>query len=217
MENLTAVTNIVAMPTGAITVDEIKDSIKGGKEAQIRQVFTKSYPKMRTSNEFKDSLFSDEELGIEADDYTEERVTWIPVGKTHKVEDVKAALAKNAESVIYKVLSNNPIVSSDQQRVLDNGLTGDAFDNFLSTNGLNKSEWDEECSKILYDKIASRQLVVYAEGEQEGQPILYNGKEQYREVFFSKTARPDMDLRTTHTRQESPELVLATEEVKVTA
>lgn len=219
METVNNTGKIIAVAAGAITVDEIKDSIKGGKEAQIRQKFAKAYPSQKTSNEFKDSLFSNEELEIETTDYTEERVTWIPVGENHTKADVKKKLASVPDATIYKILSHSPIVTSDQQRVLDNGLTGDALTSFLKDNKIKGGEWTEKCSEILYNKIADRQRVVYGEDNDQDKPadeaVLYNGKEQYREVFFSLTARPDMDLRGgVVTKQEMPELVLTSAEVE---
>lgn len=209
MENLTVSTALVAQPAGAITVDLIKEGFKG-KEAQIRQTFIKAYPSQKTENEFKDSLFSHEELGIETTDYKEERVTWIPVHEDHTEKDVIKALKAVPEARIYKVLSKNPIVSSDQQSVLDNGLTDAAFKSFVKDNGLKgKKEWDEECSAILYAKIEQAQLIRNEDDEE----VLFNGAKQYRQVFFSKTYRPDMDLRSVGTKQEMPELILATQEV----
>lgn len=212
---------LISVPKGPITVDEIKDSLKKGlREAQIRQVFVKSYPSAKTSNEFKDSLFDNDELGLTTTDHEETRVTWIPVHIKHKTKDVEKALESLPDACIYKVLSHNPIITSDQRRVLENGLSGDAFEDFAETNNLKKTEWDEECSAILLEKISASQLVVYGEdNDQEkdaDEAVLFNGRKQFRQTFFSKTARPDMDLRGIQDKQEIPELLLATEEVEET-
>lgn len=207
---------IKAVPAGKITVDEIKDGYKG-REAQIRQEFKKSYPSMQASNEFKDSLFSNDELGIEETDHIETRVTWIPVGKKHKPKDVEAALAEVPAACIYRVLSFEPIIPMGTKNVLANGLTGDAFENFITENNLDKEEWDAECSKILLNKIAARQLVVYGENNKDGkdadEAVLYKGMKQYREVYFSLTPREDVDYRVDE-KQDIPALVLSSEEVE---
>jgi hypothetical protein len=220
MENVVVTTgNVVAVPAGAITVDEIKDSIRGGKEAQIRQQYKKSYPSQRTSNEFKDSLFSNEELGIEETEYTEERVDWIPVKKGITKVLVEKKLKEVPNACIYKVLSLKPITTSDQTRVLTNGLSGEAFESFKADNDLDKESWDKECSAILYSKIEARQLVVYGENNDQDKPadeaILFNGQRQYRQTFFSLTARADEDWRPAqiNAKSDTPDMVLSTEKV----
>lgn len=220
LKNTTS-TGVKAVPTGAITVDEIKDSLKKGvKEAQIRQLYRKSYASVKTSNEFKQSLFSDDELGLESKDYEEARVTWIPVGMKHKVKDVEKALALMPDACIYKVLSHEPILSSDQIRVLDQGLSGEALEDFLDTNKIKGDDWTDECTKILYNKIAESQLVVFGENhdgpEDADEAVLYNGLKQYRQTFFWKTQREDIDLRVVQGKQDIPELVIASQEVGAT-
>lgn len=218
MQNSATTTATVrAIPAGAITVDSIGDSFKKGlKEAQIRQVFTRAYAAVKTSNEFKDSLFSNEELGIETTDYEETRVAWIPCGLKHKVKDIEKALAAVPEARIYKVLSYEPILTEDQKNVLVNGLTGESFENFCEVNNLDKEEWDKECSKILLNKIAEAQIVKYGEDhEQAGEEILHNGMKQYRQTYFSLTAREDEDYRLSATA-DTPDLILATQEIAET-
>lgn len=215
--SIKATTGVKSIPAGPISVDEIKDSIKGGKEAQIRQTYKKEYASRQVENEFKDSLFDADELGLTKTEYTEERVTWIPVSNKHKVKDVEKALEANPDARIYRVLSLKPIIESGQSRVLSNGLTGEALENFLSENKIKGDVWTAKCSQILLDKIAERQLVVYGENNdadmEADEPVLHNGQKQYRATFFSLTAREDIDLRV-ETKQEMPGLVLATQEVE---
>lgn len=159
---------------GKITVDEIKDSIKGDrKQAQIRQVVTTSYPSGKVGNSMSDSLFSEEEFQFESQDFEENRVAWIDVPKTATKEQVEALLAANPKACIYKVLSSEPILTEEQKSAIAAGLT-------------------------TLDIIKERQIVRYGENhEKAGETILWkDGKVQYKSNFFSKTTKEDVDTRT---------------------
>lgn len=199
-----------------IAVDEIQDSFKKGlRQAQLRQVVISSYPSARIGNEFKDSLYSEEQLGITSTPYQNERVTWIPVAMDATKEQVQADLDKVLNACIYRIISLKPIISSDQKRVIENGLSGDAFADFKLKNNLTKDSWDEECSAIVMNGIADRQTVRYGEGNDAQQPadaaVLFNGKIQYKELAFSMTERADIDLRVEE-KQVIPSIALVAEE-----
>lgn len=184
----------------AISVDSIGDSFKTGlKQAQLRQEVTVLYPSAQIDNEFKDSLYSAAQLGVEETEHTHVRVTWIPVSERTKVSQVAKDLAGFPNATIQKILSHAPIISKSQKNVIENGLTGDAFDDFVEKHGLDKKEWDAECSKVLLNLIADRQMVRYGENNDQGkdadEPILFNGRVQYSENNFCKEYRPDIDLR----------------------
>lgn len=224
MENVAVATGqIVSVPAGKITVDEISESIKGGKQAQIRQEYTKSYPSKRISSTMQDSLFSADELGVVNTDYNDIRVAWIPVGDKHKVKDVQNALDKAPNACIYKVLSFKPILDDGQISALNNGLTNEAFENFISTNEdkypqlEGKEMWDADCSTVLLEIIANSQIVRYGESNDAGkdadEPVLLNGKMQYRQTYFSLEARADVDRRNVVEKQSIPDMVLATQNV----
>ncbi len=194
--------NTVKTTFGPVTVDEIQDSFKKGvMQAQLRQVATHHYPSMKLGNEFKDALFGADDLGLTTTDYEENRVDWIEVPMGATVEQVAEELAKVPTAHIYKILSSSPILTEDQRRVIKYGLTKEAFVDFKAKNGFDEAEteWTEEMSKLVYDKIVERQTVRYGENNTEGKepnaPVLHLGKPQYKATFFSKTVRPDLDLR----------------------
>lgn len=219
MENLSS--NVQWKPNGVIVVDsvEVDTYDENINNVQIRQSFVRQYAGKQVESNFRDSLFSVEELGIETQDFTQDRVTWIPANLEHTKKDVQKALKEVENACIYRVLSFDPILEDGQIRVLKNGLTGDALKNFLKENKIKGGEWTEECSEILLDKIAARQLVVYGENNTEGkdadEPVLISGKKQYRALYFSKTYRPDLDLRVEE-KQVMPALELASQEVAET-
>lgn len=189
-----------------IAVDSIGTSLKSDElgQAQIRQTITRSYDAIQTSNSLKDALFSPEELGIKSQDYIENRVTWVDCAKDATIEDIAKQLAKFPDARIVKMLSSTPILSDTQENVYKNGLrdteTSKSFTDFITKNALiGKTEWDKECSDLFLAQIKERQLVRYGENNTEGkpadEPVLYNGKHQYRILTFSTTAKPDVDMR----------------------
>lgn len=217
MENL----NSVVVSREKITVDAIVDSFKNGlKEAQLRQLINTAYPSAIISNELQDSLYSKEELGVKDKVYTNARVAWIPVAEGKTAEEVQEDLDKHVNACLYRIISHHPITNRNQKRVIQSGLSGTAFEDFKETHSLDKEEWDEECSKIVYDLIEQRQLVVYGEGNDQGkdadEPILFNGKKQYKIICFSMTSKKDEDRRGEE-KQDIPSMEIAHAEEKETA
>jgi hypothetical protein len=154
---------------GKITVDKVEaDRYKESLDsAQIRQIVTKIYPSASVSNNKQDSLFSTEDFGLEGgSEYTEERVTWIPVPKGTTAEQVQAMLDKKPDAKIYKVLSHEPILTDGQEYALEAGL-------------------------IDLETIAEKQMV----RDGEGSPILFNDEVQFSAKFFSLAGKEDEDLR----------------------
>lgn len=169
--------------TTAIVVRKVEASQwqkEGSETAELEQtVKTVSlYPTKSVSNNMKDNIFAPEDFGFQPKPYenNETRVAWIdvPVGTTK--EKVAELIATHKGACLYKVLSNRPILTSDQKYAVDNGVTS-------------------------MEIIAARQAIRYSDTHEEvakrGQLIPdTNGKIQYRAVFFSKTAKADSDLRT---------------------
>lgn len=83
------------------------------------------YPSMSVSNDMKDNLFVPEDFGSKPKAYenNEGRVAWIdvPVGTTP--EKLAELLTSNPTARLYKVLSNKPILTSDQKYAVQNGIT----------------------------------------------------------------------------------------------
>jgi len=172
---------------GEITVDDVYTSqFQKPKSltAQLRQVITTTfeYPERQISNDMQDSLFEMSEFGFERLKITshENRIAFIDVPLGSTKESVTSMLKPLTDACIYKVLANEPILTSDQQRGIDAGLT-------------------------TKDIIANSQAIRYSEGATDretgedvgGDLILRNGRIQYRAVFFKKTTTPDIDRRTT--------------------
>ncbi len=118
---------------GKITVDNVKeDAYKPALDsAQIRQEVTRIYPSVSTSNNLQDGLFSTEDFGLEGgSEYKEIRVTWLPVPKGTSAEAVQAMLDKCTGAKIYKILANEPILTSGQEYAIESGLSSlDVFEN----------------------------------------------------------------------------------------
>lgn len=164
-----------------ITVDAILDSLNPNKlQAQLRQSVTKIYPSVRLSNERQDTL----DLGIETPEgstYTTTRVAWIDLPNSPEVsaEKVQAAIDGLTNPVIYKVLSNEPVFTSNQ---------------------LNWAENREENPDAWLQERSLRQMVRNSDGElvdMKGN-ILDSEDEvgvQYSRNFFSQAFKEDEDSR----------------------
>lgn len=156
---------------GKITVDSVKaDAYKPALDsAQLRQEVTRIYPSVQTSNSMSDSLFSTSDFGLEdGSEYKEIRVTWIPVPKGSTAEAVQAMLDKLPKAKIYKILSNEAILTSGQEYAIEAGLTSlETFEN----------------AQMVRDS--------------EGNPIVdANGAIQFSAKFFSKDgSKHDEDRR----------------------
>lgn len=153
---------------------------EGTLSAELRQAVntTAVYPSKRVSNSLEDNLFSAEDFGFspgETYTNTENRVAWIDVPEGMTAEKVAEQLKKFANSCLYRILDNRPILSDSDQYAVDNADYNTSL-----------------------DTIANNQAVRYPEGHsQAGQLALDQfGKVQYRRVAFSKTAKADVDNRT---------------------
>jgi hypothetical protein len=184
-----------------ISVDDIyvgKFQKQGTLTAMLRQKFTTvaKYPTAVHDSDMQDNIFSSSDFGDTTKDFTsvENRVAFIDVPEGTTKEAVVALLARIPEATLYKVLSNAPILTNNHQNAIDRGLT-------------------------TLDDIANSQVVRYGENhDNAGQLIMEAGKVQYRKVYFSKTAKADIDRRNSESHPEymSAEIALeATGEVSV--
>lgn len=163
-----------------ITVDAIAQGQfpKAGElTAQLRQVVTKVsiYDGKRVSNEMAGGLFSAAEFGGEFKDKVyskdEVRIAWISVPATITVAEVLTRLAATPDACIYRVLSNEPILSKDQQ-------------------------WSITQQFKTKDYYAEQQVMRHGENSKTpGRLMLVDGKPCYRKTFFWPTTRADEDLR----------------------
>jgi hypothetical protein len=148
---------------------------EGTLTAEIKQTVTTNsyYPSKSVSNNLKDNPFSNAEFGFNETMYSssQTRVVWVEVPSNSTVESVKAKIASLPESTIYRIYSNQPIISDSQHYAINAGLT----------------------SK---ESIADSQSVRYPEGDpQAGLLILKSGKPQFKADFFKTTSTEDVDSR----------------------
>lgn len=164
----------------ALSVSRVYESDyqkEGTHTAELRQtVTTKSYyPGKSVSNNMQDNIFGQSDFGFEEQEYTnnEKRVAWIDVPQGMTSEAVAEKLVQFPEATLYRVLSNNPILTDNQVYAINAGLT--TKDNFAESQVVRYPEGSENAGKLALDS---------------------NGKPQYRAIFFSNIAKEDMDLRT---------------------
>lgn len=177
---------------GPLVVSRVFKNIyqkEGTLTAELRQaVETKtSYPSKQIANELQDNVFGADDFGFEKKTYsnTENRVSWIDVPANATQDQVVAKVATFQGANLYRILSNEPILSSSQMYAIGEGLT-------------------------TKDAIAESQVVRFPENsENAGQLALDpNGKPQYRGVYFSAEGAEDIDNRT------ADEAFFATEKIK---
>jgi hypothetical protein len=165
--------------------------------AELHQlVTTKSYyPAVKINNSLSINLFENSEFGeaTEEQEFTAEsdRVAFmfVPAGTT--VEQVQERVNKMGDKAwIYRILSNNPILSAEHKSAIANGLT-------------------------TKDIIAESQVVRYPKFERDGVTLHefseqlitdQNGKIQYRASYLTDTEK-DMDLRTDDSNMYLTELL----------
>ena len=172
----------VEISKGAISLDKIYKADyqkEGTLSAQIRQeIVTKSfYPSKQTTSNLQANIFGNEDFGFAEQEFEskETRVSWIevPTNATEELVKSKLEAAYKNGATLYKILSNHPILTNHQEYSITAG---------------NKT----------MDDYANSQVVRYPEGhEKAGQVTLdFNGKPQYRRVFYWNTPMDDQDART---------------------
>jgi len=178
---------VVSISKGAITVDKVEASQYQKNKtltATLRQIFKNvfTYPEAQVSNNMQDNLFKAEDFGFDMKsiERDENRVAFIDVPMNSTVESIAALLTKNATACLYKVLSNQPILTDNQKRAIESVDI-----------------------PLTLDDVANSQVVRYPENakDKEGNSIANdlildkNGKVQYRAVFFKTTPTADIDNR----------------------
>lgn len=169
---------------GKIVVDKVGPSLNEKKhQAQLRQLVTSIYPGVRPGNSLTDPLFSAEAFGAKAQEFVEERVTWVPVPVGTTKEQVEAQLEKLPNARLVRILSLNPILTEEQKNAMKAGL----------------SKSTETGAPLTEDDYREKQAVRYGkEHPQAGEKIPYGEYEQYRIIAFmdgKNGAVEDIDLR----------------------
>jgi hypothetical protein len=182
---------------------------EGSKTAQVRQnIHTIAYyPSKKAGNSLMDGFFSNADFGYEEQSFESDdnRVAFYPVPTATTEEQFNALLLSHPQARIYRILSNHPILSVEQEYAINQGLK-------------------------TKDEFAEKQAARYGEGsDKEGELIQHHGKPFYRVTNFSASGRLDIDLRNAniedlyvsesirnewtgeYTRTETSELVAGTE------
>ena len=133
--------------------------------AQLRQTVKTIYPKVQIKN---GGIFDATEFeGIEGQEYTSERVTWIDVPANTTAEGLQERMNNFPEARIWAIYSNQveDVLNAGQKQAIQSGQqTLDFFENKLRIRGEGGVELD--------------------------------GPRQYRNYEFSSTPKEDVDLRT---------------------
>jgi len=150
---------------------------EGTMSAELEQKITvvSHYPSMRIDNNKQDNIFEEDDFGVSSQEFISEetRITWLPVPAGKTVEEVQALIDGLDGACLYKVLSNEPILTNNQKSAINNGIT-------------------------TLDKIAMGQIVRFPNSHEKAGEICLdpNEKVQYRKIYFKKSAHDDLDLRT---------------------
>lgn len=174
-----------------ITIDSITPHIGGnGKKmvAQIRSVVTSTYPEAGVGNSLNDSIFGEDDFGFgQGKSYPEKRVAWIDVPAGTTVEALQAKFNANPQARIYKILSLQPVLTDEQKRAMQNGLSQYADADGVAHNC--DMEYYKQKQRIPTPETAS------IDDPAQHEPLLYRGYPQYRVTAFSKDGKQDVDMR----------------------
>ena len=160
----------------------------GMKTVMVRQTVNieSHYPQASIENSHQQNPFSMEDFNMQDGQVInnrENRVAFLDVPQHVTFEQVQAKLATDAS--LYKTLSNNPVLTDNHMRAIENGRT----------------------SK---DEIAISQATKYpATDPKAGQLILVEGKIVYRKVFYWNAMKDDQDLRGSGDSYPVPERLKA--------
>jgi len=176
---------------GTLGVDSVSPhAYKNGiSSAQLRQVVKTTYPSIRVGNSRTSSLFAQEAFNLESGQaYESTRVTWINVPNGTTVEQVVAQLRNHPGARIYRVISNNveEVLTDEQKQAVQAGLTT------LAT---------------FEEKLRVRRT------DANGNVVDIEGPAQYRQHFFSTTAKADEDYRTITTPTSESQTEATNQEV----
>lgn len=166
---------------------------EGTLTAELKQTISTDsfYPSKSVSNSMQGNIFNMEDFGFTEQKFesSEGRVAWIDVPEGSTVESVVEKLKAFPDAMLYRVLSNKPILSDADQFAIDNPDLPDAtLDRYANAQAVRFSENDpENAGKLSLDKA---------------------GKIQYRRIAFSTSKVEDLDMRTSDPEDfyVSPEL-----------
>lgn len=159
-----------------ITIDEIRPHLSNSnkKVAQVRQVVTSEYPAARGGNSLQVGIFAPEEFGGGGQTYQENRVAWLDIPASATMQQVQDRLNALPNARLYRILSLHPILTDEQKRAMETGLSKDSEGNL-----------------ITIEHYKQNQRVIDANEN----PVDYKGVPQYRRIFFDPQGKADIDTR----------------------
>jgi hypothetical protein len=171
---------------GGVFCTNVKASIfhEEISSAELRQniEITTYLPKRRSGNNFNDTLFSNEELGIEETPAVipSERVTFIDVPKGITPNQVNAMLQSKEEFskvTLYRIYANHPhqILNDVEKAVIAAG---------------------KNTVEALTEKFIARYSKKHKDEDKRGKIAIQNNKPFYSRTCFSLEHKDDIDLRT---------------------
>lgn len=146
--------------------------------AELKQevIITTYYPKTKIKNSLQDNIFTESDFKTEETSYEriEIRQAWLTVPKGTSVTEMEFKLLDHKKARIYKILSNYPIVTKEEEDMLT-----------------------QESPLITRDILAERQVVRHGDSSDTPHELILDkyGKLQYRRLCFSLKPLPDKDLR----------------------
>lgn len=154
-----------------IKVDKMIDGMGTSDVALLRQTVTSTYPGVRPGNSLSSSLFDSADFGATEQVFTNDRTALVKVPKGSTEEDVQAKIDALENPKLYRIMSlNHEDCMTEEQ----------------------KSASAQGISDLTIEDYKERLLAKNPETEE---PLLYNGEQFYRAVYFSSTPVEDVDLR----------------------
>lgn len=179
-------------PINVLQINSTPFNLSTTETAELEQIVTTTtyYPKKKIKSSLQDNPFAEEEFEIEQLPFKKEelRRVFIDVPKGTTILDFEFRLLSHPKAVIYKILSNYPILTEEEESLI-------------------KSESNE----LTRELFAARQVVRHGEKSKTPKKLILdtNGKVQYRRLFLSLTGKEDEDRRN-----DIPSDMYMTEEIK---
>lgn len=180
---------------GPLTVSRVYKSDfqkEGTLTAELKQTIktVSLYPTKSVSNSLSANIFDMKDFGFEEKPYesTETRVAWIDVPANSTVESVTERLKATPNAMLYRILSNKPILSDTDNYAINSPELNVTINDFSNKQAVRYPEGAENAGQLALDK---------------------SGKIQYRRIAFSLNKVADVDSRTQDPSDffASPELI----------
>lgn len=186
-DNVEAATSEIKKVDSAVTVEKLIPHLSSEKkvQAQIRMTVNTTYPEAKVGNSLNASIFGADEFGFgDGQNFDEKRVAWIDVPAAITLAQVREKMATIKDARLYRTISLEPILTEEQVRAMDTGLS-------------TRTDKDGVVTPIDMDYYKDRQVVRQSTENPEdvGEIRLYKELPQYRVIAFSDNSKADIDLR----------------------